>query len=86
MDIAKKKLVKLGTDGQFDLGTKNDKKARAGRRVRPACCEAHHCFKCRKEEKESIVKKSVVTAAEREALLSGGGGGGGGSGALNSCC
>lgn len=57
MDIAKKKLVKLGTDGQFDLGTKNDKKASSGRCVKPV-----HCFKCRKEEKESIVKNSVVTA------------------------
>lgn len=63
MDIVKKKLVKLGTDGQFDLRTKNDKKASSGRRARPACCEALYCFKCRKEEKESIVKNSVVTAA-----------------------
>lgn len=63
IDIAKKKLLKLGTDGQFDLRTKNDKKASSGIRVRPACCEARHCFKCRKDEKESIVKNGVVTEA-----------------------
>lgn len=69
MDIAKKKLVKLGTDGRFDLRTKNDKKASSGRRVRPACCEALYCFKCRKEEKESIVKNSIVTAARERPCL-----------------
>lgn len=51
MDIAKKKLVTLGTCGQFDLRTKNDKKASSGRCVRPACCESLYCFKCRKEKK-----------------------------------
>lgn len=58
MDIAKKKLVKLGTDGQFDLRTKNDKKASLGRRVRPACCEALYCFTCRKEKKKKERKYS----------------------------
>lgn len=66
MDTAKKMLVKLGTDGQFDLRTKNDKKASSGGRVRPACCEALYCFQCRKKEKESISEEWCSDSSERE--------------------
>lgn len=35
IDITKKELVKLGTDGQIDLSTKTDKKPSSGKHVTP---------------------------------------------------
>lgn len=66
IDMEEKKLVKLGTDGQYDLCAKTDKKASSGRHVRPAYCKAFYCFKCTKEEKESMMKRTVVSSRERE--------------------